>query len=179
MPCCTAFWEWKGRAERRWDLKGVLLGRLTDLHSTVETRKHIQQQTHCTRSPREAAHTFRSRGVIINPSRIRVVWVRASERRWLEKEKDYRLEGNTLAPLKPSLPSSFFFLWRVIFRFTILIMMILERRGGGRRKKSRGWWAPHAIVRPVFPLFFFLLLHIAWSKRERDRKRREGGLLND
>lgn len=133
------------------------------------TLQHLCKHAHTCRH--EDTHTWIS-GLIINPSHIQVVWMwvwvigeRKGERRRIRGWREYTQPSQTLLP-----SLLFFLLRRVIFRFTILIMMILEGRGGGRR----GWWEPHAIVRPAFP-HIFLLLHIAWREGERDRERQRGG----
>lgn len=97
----------------------------------------------------------------------------AAKNYWKEeggKEEGLEVGSNTFTPLKTF---SYFFLWHVIFRFTILIMMILERRVGEEEGEDDG----RRMRLFTLSLLFFLLLHFAW--REGGRNGERGGLLND
>lgn len=83
------------------------------------------------------------------------------------KEEGLEVGGNTLTPLKTFSPHPLFFLWRVIFRFTILIMMILERRGGGGGRRGEDDGRRMRLFALSFLFFFFTATH----RMERGRKR--------
>lgn len=92
-------------------------------------------------------------------------------------EEGLEVGGNTLTPLKIFSSHFFFFPWHVIFRFTILIMMILERRGGGGGRRGEDDGRRMQLFTLSFLFLFFLLLHIAWRERQRDRERLEDGVV--
>lgn len=56
-------------------------------------------------------------------------------------------------------------------------MMILERRGGGGGRRGEDDGRRMQLFTLSFLFLFFLLLHIAWRERQRDRERLEDGVV--